>query len=350
MFYPESKIYHDGSHYIAIPHSTIPTRRRPREKEELVSVLDEGQDASVKYLSLAQDEAEADVLQETNECESINTNNEKEGGSTRNQEKTKTESKATRSELFNAFYLESLELPKRGRQGFIVKKMRPYFESVEQARAYVRKKIEDKTKSLIARRTRFVRKAYMNDFNYFATFTYDDKLQTEQSFKRKLLSCLSTFQKRKSWRYMGVWERGAKTGRLHFHGLLQIPDGSMPGELIEKRDYSLTSHNVQLTYQNTYFNSRFGRTDMKELCGNPEILRETIVYVLKYLEKTGERIVYSHGLPMYVISDIDEKDVIMRFGLEDKKLLLFDDFICWDEGEYIGQMCGEIKKRLRGTN
>lgn len=58
---------------------------------------------------------------------------------------------------------------------------------------------------------------------------------------------------------------------------------------------------------------------------------------MKYLEKTGEKIVYSKGLPQYFISDIMEDDIVTTIGLEDKKLLLFDDFTCWDEGDISGQ-------------
>ena len=55
------------------------------------------------------------------------------------------------------------------------------------------------------------------------------------------------------------------------------------------------------------------------------------------------------GLPMYVISDINEEDVLCRTGLEDKKLVLYDKFGCWDEGEYIGSMSEETKKRMGTT-
>lgn len=68
------------------------------------------------------------------------------------------------------------------------------------------------------------------------------------------------------------------------------------------------------------------------------------------MEKSGEKIVHSYGLKKYVISDIMENDVVCRYGLEDKKLLLFDNFICWDEGEYLGEMSREVRKRLRSSN
>ena len=62
----------------------------------------------------------------------------------------------------------------------------------------------------------------------------------------------------------------------------------------------------------------------------------TLAYLTKYMEKTGEKMVYSKGLPQFFISDIMDEDVVCPIGLEDKKLLLFDDFSCWDEGCYMG--------------
>lgn len=41
IFYPESKIYSDGSHYIAIPPSSNPCKKRPKPMEELVTVVEE---------------------------------------------------------------------------------------------------------------------------------------------------------------------------------------------------------------------------------------------------------------------------------------------------------------------
>lgn len=40
MPYGECKIYFDGSHYIGIPHTTRPSRRRPKPPEEEIVVTD----------------------------------------------------------------------------------------------------------------------------------------------------------------------------------------------------------------------------------------------------------------------------------------------------------------------
>ena len=41
MSYGETKVYFDGSHYIAIPHTTRPSKKRPKPPEEYVEVKDE---------------------------------------------------------------------------------------------------------------------------------------------------------------------------------------------------------------------------------------------------------------------------------------------------------------------
>lgn len=75
-----------------------------------------------------------------------------------------------------------------------------------------------------------------------------------------------------------------------------------------------------------------------------------VSYILKYIEKSGEKIIYSRGLPQYFISDIMDDDIAAPIGLEDKKLLLFDDFICWDEGCYMGEVSKEVISQMRKSN
>ena len=331
IFYPESKVYFDGSHYIAIPHTTNPNPRRPKVPEELVTVVEDNEvEESTENNGAEIEESECEVESKV--------------------EEKAPKRKATRSELFDQYWMEAMDLPKIKRRAFLYNKMRCYFKNEDALYRFIEEKIAAKTRNIIARKTRFIRKANNNEFNYFGTFTYDDKLQTEESFKKKLSMCFSHLQKRKGWKYMGVWERGGKTQRLHFHGIFWIPEGTMPGELFERRDYDFHTHRRKVTIQNTYFNSKFGRTDLEEICQHPMVYGRVLAYILKYIEKTGEKIVYSHGLGMYVLADIDENDVIMKYGLEDKKLLLYDDFVCYDEGEDLGRMSKETKRLMRRTN
>ena len=40
MAFEETKVYFDGSHYIAIPHTTRPCKKRPKLKEETITVIE----------------------------------------------------------------------------------------------------------------------------------------------------------------------------------------------------------------------------------------------------------------------------------------------------------------------
>jgi hypothetical protein len=71
---------------------------------------------------------------------------------------------------------------------------------------------------------------------------------------------------------------------------------------------------------------------------------------MKYIEKSGERIVYSKGVKTYFISDIIDDDVVCTIGNEDRKILLFDDFSCFDEGVFVGEVSRETIKQMRKTN
>lgn len=80
-----------------------------------------------------------------------------------------------------------------------------------------------------------------------------------------------------------------------------------------------------------------------------------ITRILKYIEKTGEKIVYSRGLFMYFQSDILDEDVIMQMSNpnpehRNEKYILFDNFTCIDEGEIIGPASSETIRKLRHTN
>ena len=180
-------------------------------------------------------------------------------------------------------------------------------------------------------------------------FYYDGKKHTEKTFKDKLQNTLSHLCSRKKWKYAGVWERSPEKKRLHFHGLFYIPDGTMPGELQEVNDFSLITHKRQTTVQNTYFNERFGRSDFEKIDDNRK-MGAAVAYILKYIEKTGERIVYSRGLPQYFISDILPEDVVMKVGQEEKKLLLFDDFKCIDEGCIVGTVSEDTIRQMPKCN
>jgi len=344
MPYKETKVYYDGSHFIAIPKTTRPPRKkdRPKPAEEVITIFKEiNADIKAKKTTeiVCQDDsvdAQISPIIEGNTEEILPLHHKKLV-------------KTTKKELFEKLYAEHRGLTKPKLKNAIIIAMKEYFKTHDEAVSYVNLHLDRKHRNLIARRIRCVRKANLQDFNYFVTLTYDDKLHDEESFVKRLKGCLKHFSNRKEWRYIGVLERSPKNKRLHFHGIFCIPDGTMPELLFEKNDYNVNTRKRQITVQNTYFNVNFGRSDFSEIAGKND-LGEALGYILKYLEKTGERIVYSKGLSQFFISDIEDRDVVCRVGVEDKKLLLFDDFSCFDEGIVLGKVSTEIIKKLRKSN
>ena len=125
----------------------------------------------------------------------------------------------------------------------------------------------------------------------------------------------------------------------------------MPETCIERRDYSFHTHQREIIHQNTYFLRRFGRNDMEPI-EDKSRMGEALAYLMKYIDKTGEKIVYSKGLPQYFISDILDCDVacIMENGDRPIKLVLHDNFMCFDEGVYVGDVSPETIAKLRKCN
>lgn len=344
MPYADAKVYYDGSHYIAIPLTKRPNMKyREQTIEEQITVIQEMEGSETHkveepFINCVTNE---DIIVE--EC-AINVENEPKIDTNT----VKNEIIITKKQLFDKLYMEHIDLPKKERAYKIMEEMLPYFDSVEELKWYVDLGFERKQRNLTARRVRMVRKANLAGFNYFVTFTYDDKKHTELTFKKQLKNKLSLLAYRQKWKYMGVWERSPEKQRLHFHGLFNIPENTLLGQLEIVRDYSKPNKAMQNSQQCTYFTERFGRNDFKEL--NPQLLGESIAYLFKYLEKTGERIVYSKGMYQFFISDIMEEDIVSTIGQEDKKLLLFDDFSCWNEGQYVGKVTQDIISQLKKCN
>jgi len=350
MAYGEMKVYFDGSHYIAIPHTERPPSRKPKRinLDDFAPIRRQEQSSEDnKYsglmpVSRKDGRLPLEVLTETPKEQPA-----------QQHEKPKvqiSENIQTKRELFEELYRTYLSLPFKKREEQILADMSVFFPKDKRLPDYVKTNLEKKKRNLICRRKRMVRKANLADFNYFCTFTYSNELHTEQSFKKTLKKTFDNFASRKGWKYMGVWERSPEKQRLHFHGLFHIPDGTIPGELTTKRDYSTTSRKMQETVQSEYFNERFGRNDFRQINEYEYPLGSAIRYIIKYIEKTGERIVYSKGLYQYFISDIMDDDVICFYGEEEKKLILSDNFKCWDEGLYMGNVSKDVIAKMRKSN
>ena len=288
MHYPKSKVYFDGSHYIAIPHTTQPWKSKKRKVKK-----DKNEEKVKEILESKKDKVKSEKIKETVE-----------------------------------------EIDKE-------------IKDIEKSKEIVKKVLDKEKRNQIVRMTRLYRKVNLQQWTHFCTFTYDEKKLTEEEFRKKLLNCLRHLSNRKSWKYIGVWERSPINNRLHFHGIFVIP--KMIGEIIETKDYSTKTHKMQITYQNTFFLERFGRNDFREIENN-SLVYQAVSYILKYIRKTGEKVIYSKHLQTYFVSDILEKDVVCKIGQEDRKLLLFDDFICIDEGVVMGKVSPEVIKEMLKSN
>ena len=320
MPYSKVKVYSDGSHPIGIPYEPNPyVRKRRKQPEEVITVTEPAEGVSATVPD-----------ENTIGCEPAQTERE-------NIPAIPKQKQMTRKELFEELYQKSADIrKKRERKAYVQKEMLPYFKDSISCRAFVEKNFERKYRNMVCRKIRLWRKINQQTFNYFVTFTFDDKKHTEETFQKSLSICLQHFSSRKGWLYIGAWERAPETGRLHFHGIFYVPDGAMSGKLEEVRDYDTRAKRMRTIQQNTFFAERFGRNEFRSISHSSE-LPQMVQYLLKYIEKSGGKLVYSRGLYQYLVTDIMDEDIICTYGEEGRKFILFDDFGCWIEGEYIGQ-------------
>ena len=354
MPYPKCKIYSDRSHYIAIPYIPKKPRYKKRKKipplqPKMKVVEDEGLTPFDKFeqMSLFDKSSAVDepVSEQKEAIDDFFAKGEGNG--------VKAKQPPSRRDIFERLYSEYIYEPKGRRKKAIIEGMLPYSQDYEEAKLYVEANLRRKRNNLIARRVRMTRKANLQsvqaDFNFFVTLTYSDELHTEDSFKKGLKICLNNLSKRESWKYMGVWERSPQKQRLHFHGIFYIPEGTTPGKMTDVNDYNFKSKRRRITHQNTYFNERFGRSDFEEIVDNG-VLGEPMAYIMKYIEKSGERIVYSKNLPQFFLSDIMEEDIVCPYGEEEHKFILSDKFGCWDEGAYMGEVSSDTIAQMPKVN
>lgn len=154
MPYRASKIYYDGSHYIAVPKENFPSRK---------------------------------------------------GGKTARKSNPQTDSIKAK---FETAYAESQTLPKRERRKYVTEKLQDEFTDDKQAEEYVKRQTERKRNNAYKRYTRLWHKVYLQrNWNFFVTCTYSDEKHTEQTFQKTLRNTLKHLVSRKGWKYN--WRVGA---------------------------------------------------------------------------------------------------------------------------------------------
>ena len=297
MPYKAAKISFDGSHYIATPKENFPQGHKRRR-------------------------------------------------ATRPLTDKETEKKAQ----FEAAYKESQQLPRKERKACMQKAMEEAIPDKAQRKEYVERNNKRKKTNAIRRKVRLSKKVNLQrEWSYFCTFTFSDEKHTEESFRKSLRNTLKHLVNRKGWKHIGVWERGGETGRLHFHGIFYIPPDGMVGEIVETTDYNTKGHRMQTAHQNTYFLERYGRNDFQPL-GSPEEVQHSLGYLMKYIEKSGERLIYGGKLPTYFESDVADEDILAPYGIDDRKAILADDFTCMVDGEVIGKVSPEVIEKMPKVN
>lgn len=288
-----AKIYNDGSNWIAIPHTERPYRRKQQrnkpEKSETVQQF----------------------------------------------ERSFTQSKGKRTR----------------HKTKLLQEFAPLFIDSEEATQFIEEHFNRLSRNRWERHKRMIRRGYNYRWNYFCTFTYDSEKHTEESFRKSLMNTLYHLSNRRNWRYIGAWERGEQGQRLHFHALAFIPDGQMPGVLEEHEDYSTKRHRCKKSIQNSFFNERFGRSDFSAV-NNVYEVSDSIKYMLKYISKNDEKVVYSRGMKTYFISDVMDEDIICPMGDEEQgfKYILASDFTCINEGEIVGKVSPEVIEQMPRAN
>ena len=288
-----AKIYYDGSNWIAIPHTERPYRqRRPRYKPE-----------------------KSEKVQQF--------------------EKSFAKSKGKRT----------------SRKAKLLQEFAPMFKDENEATQFVEQHFDRLSRNRWERYKRMIRRGYNYRWNYFCTVTYNSEKHTEENFRKSLMNSLYHFSSRRSWRYIGAWERGEEGQRLHFHALAFIPDGQMPGVLEEHEDYSTKRNRREKSIQNSFFNERFGRSDFSAVTNTYEVA-DSIKYMLKYISKNDEKIVYSRGMKTYFVSDILDEDIICPMGDEEHgfKYILAPNFTCIKNDEIIGKVSPEVIEQMPRAN
>lgn len=229
--------------------------------------------------------------------------------------------------IFEELYLQAVKkgLSFKKQQEYVREELSKTVHIEEVLNKLIDEGFKRKSANIAARKKLFRRKAYLNKWNYFVTFTFDDKKHTDESFKKSLRKCLSNLSTRKGWKVMGIWEYGEENERLHFHALLYVPDGSMVGKIYEKKDYSNRKHKLITTHPCTFFEERFGRCDFEEINSVALKKGKYLDYILKYITKTDEKIVYSRGIPSCFKDEISEDEICAEFENFVLKFVLFDD-------------------------
>ena len=236
-------------------------------------------------------------------------------------------------EEFDKIFLKAMQsnLRRNALFNYLKTNLENDFGYIEKFDDLVIEKIKIKFSNIFKRLKRFKRKARLNKWTHFITITYDDKKCNEYDFRKKLKKCLANFHSRYGWKYMGVFERAPETNRLHFHALLNVPKNKMVGTIEELRDYSTAQKKMQVTHSNSFFAETFGRNDFEPLFDIEIKKGKAIEYITKYIVKSGEKILYSRGIPSAIVLKLKYTAIASTFFEFVRKFVLFDAIVDYEK-------------------
>lgn len=241
----------------------------------------------------------------------------------------KTEKERAFRGLYQASFREGIDNEKERRE-WIREILADTFGEGEDLDAFLNAEFEREERNLYVRKRRFFRKAFLNEWNYFVTFTYDNAKHDGESFKRKLRRTLANLHTRRGWKYMGMFEVSPEKKRIHFHGVFYIAAGEMVGELVEVADYSTEKGKRQTRFENSFFRERYGVNQFVEM--ERQEMNICLNYIVKYIAKTGDRIVYSRAIPTELRESVSTDQICAEYFDFIKKFVLFDD---WQNRDFV---------------
>lgn len=293
----QTKVYNDGSHYIAIPQGSYPSGKGCKKQSKA---------------NLTPEQAE-------------------------------------RKQAFETAYKDSKKLPYKKRDKFMNEWLKTAIPDDAERKAFISENNERKDRNRSKKYTLLWRKVRLQRWNWFVTLTFDSSKQTAETFKAKLTDTLKKMVQRRGWKYIGAWEHGSNTERLHFHGIFVIPENDMVGDLETVSDYSTKRKRMQKKLQNTYFYKRFGLNEFVEI--NKRDVERSVKYIIKYIEKEGGRLCQGGDIKPYFVATVLDKDIVCPYGEEERKYILADNFICVDENGVVhGAVSPEVIDQMPKSN
>ena len=102
------------------------------------------------------------------------------------------------------------------------------------------------------------------------------------------------------------------------------------GELVEVADYSTEKGKRQTRFENSFFRERYGVNQFVEM--ERQEMNICLNYIVKYIAKTGDRIVYSRAIPTELRESVSTDQICAEYFDFIKKFVLFDD---WQNRDFV---------------